>query len=161
MLPTASQVVTPLIRDFNSPSSIACENSSMVCVTAYTVHSTVCSALPLLLCLVRCIRSHGNRVINSWWPSNVVVWSTVSFLVMLGVSARHAYMISFSSLLISVSIKILFFLNCTQSFLSARSLRFPHRMASWILICSTSHRHRTLSLLQGPVSENSFFYFLQ
>lgn len=48
--------------------------------------------------------------------------------------------ISFSSLLISASIKMLFSLNRTQSFLRSWCLRFPHQMASWILIYSTSGR---------------------
>ena len=91
VLPMASQVVVPPMQDFNSPFSIVCGNSSISFTTSSATRSTVCSALPSLLCLVRWGRSYGSRVINSQRQySNVVLWSSVSFLVILALSTRHA-----------------------------------------------------------------------
>lgn len=100
VLPTTSHVVAPPMRDFNSPSSIARENASIVYKTTSAVCSTICSAVIWLLRFVRCIHSHGNRVINSWQhSSNAMVRSPISCLIILGLSVRHDYVISFSNIL--------------------------------------------------------------
>lgn len=65
MLPMASQMVAPTVRDFNSPSRIVYGKYTFAFVITGFACSTICSALPWLPCLVRCGHFHGNRVINS------------------------------------------------------------------------------------------------
>jgi len=125
MLPMASQVVAPPVRDFNSPSSLVCGHSLITLMRIDAASSSLCGALPWLLCLVRCSHSHGSRVTNSWrQSSNVVVWLPISCPVLLSLPTRHTCMISFSNFSISASINILFFFKSTRSSSNSRSLRF-------------------------------------
>jgi len=131
VLPIVSQGVTPPVRDYN----IVCGHSSLVLMIAGATCFILYGALPLLLHLVRYDLSHCNGIVNSQQhSSNAMVWPSISCLVILGLSTRHACMTLVSRLLISVSITMLFFLNCTQSSSSSRSLRFPCWVASQILL---------------------------
>lgn len=115
VLPMASQVVTPPVQYCNSPLRIAYGHSLLSLAIASTVCSTLCCTLPLLLRSIRCHLSHGSRVINSQSQYfNAMVWPSISCLVILGLSTRHAYVTLFSSLLISMSINMLFFLIITD-----------------------------------------------
>lgn len=125
-----SQVVTPPMWGFLALSILVCGYPIITLMSFSASCSSLHGALPQFLCLVRCSHNHGSITPN---PSNAVVWLPTFFSVRLSFSAWPAYVILVSGLLISSSKILLFFLNCTWSFLSSQIFKCPCGMASWII----------------------------